>query len=102
MPQSLRDYSWLCSAPDSGDPVGGQAARDDGGGDADARHGRGPGKHRVVDAALTLYSEILDRIEEMDFAVFAQRATVTNGRRLRVASVGLARALTARIRHREA
>ena len=61
-----------------------------------------PRSRPCVAAALTLYSEILDRIEEMDFAVFAQRATVTNGRRLRVASVGLARALTARIRHREA
>ena len=38
-----------------------------------------PRSRPCIEAAFTLYSEILDRIEDMDFAVFAQRATV--GRR---------------------
>lgn len=42
-----------------------------------------------VTAALTLYSEILDRVEELDFAVFSQRATVSNRRRVQVAATGL-------------
>jgi len=42
-----------------------------------------------VTAALTLYSEILDRVEELDYAIFGQRATVGNRRRLHVAAVGL-------------
>jgi phytoene synthase len=42
-----------------------------------------------VSAALTLYSEILDRVEDMGFLVFGQRATVGNRRRLQVAAVGL-------------
>ena len=46
--------------------------------------------------ALALYSEILDRIEDLDFAVFAQRARVGQGRRLRVAAPALAQALWAR------
>jgi phytoene synthase len=45
---------------------------------------------------LTLYSEILDRIEESDFAVFSQRASVGNARRLRVAGAGLIRSWRAR------
>lgn len=55
-----------------------------------------------VSAALTLYSEILDCIEDMDFAVFTRRATVSTARRLQVASVGLVKAMRARAtRHRE-
>lgn len=50
-----------------------------------------------VAVALTLYSEILDRIEASDFAVFTQRATVGNGRRLRVAGAGLIRSWRARL-----
>jgi phytoene synthase len=50
-----------------------------------------------VTTALTLYSEILDRIEDSDFAVFGQRATVGNGRRLRVAGAGLLRSWRARL-----
>lgn len=61
-----------------------------------------PHSRPCVGAALTLYSEILDRIEEIDFAVFAQRATVSTARRLQVASAGLARAARARFRHRGA
>ena len=45
--------------------------------------------------------KILDRIEEMDFAVFAQRARVSTSRRLQVASVGLVRAWRARTRSQE-
>ena len=52
-----------------------------------------------VAAAYTLYSEILDRIESMDFAIFNQRATVGTGRRLQVAGLGLIRAWRARLRH---
>jgi phytoene synthase len=47
-------------------------------------------------AAYTLYSEILDRIEDIDFAVFHQRATVGMGRRLQVFTGGLVRAHRAR------
>jgi phytoene synthase len=52
-----------------------------------------------VTTALTLYSEILDRIEDSDFAVFGERATVGNGRRLRVAGAGLLRSWRARLSH---
>jgi phytoene synthase len=52
-----------------------------------------------VAAAFTLYSEILDRIEDIDFAIFNQRATVGTGRRLQVAAAGLVRAWRARLRH---
>ena len=57
-----------------------------------------PRSRPCVEVALTLYSEILDRIEASDFAVFTQRATVGNGRRLRVASAGLVRSWRARLR----
>lgn len=60
-----------------------------------------PRSRPCVNAAMTLYSEILDRIEAMDFAVFARRATVSTSRRLQVASIGLARALRARARRQE-
>jgi 15-cis-phytoene synthase len=56
-----------------------------------------PRSRPCVDTALTLYSEILDRIEGSDFAVFSQRATVGTGRRLRVAGVGLLRSWRARL-----
>jgi phytoene synthase len=52
-----------------------------------------------VDAAYTLYSEILDRIESIDYAIFSQRATVGTARRLQVAGRGLARAWRARLTH---
>jgi len=55
-----------------------------------------PVSRPCVETALTLYSEILDRIEDADFAVFAQRARVSKARRLRVAIPGLARAWWAR------
>ena len=51
-----------------------------------------------VAAALTLYSEILDRVEQLDFAVFGQRATVGNRRRLQVAATGLYDAWRSRVR----
>jgi 15-cis-phytoene synthase len=56
-----------------------------------------PRSRPCVTTALTLYSEILDRIEGSDFAVFSQRATVGTGRRLRVAGVGLLRSWRARL-----
>jgi phytoene synthase len=55
-----------------------------------------PSARPCVATALTLYSEILDRIEELDFAVFAHRARVGKARRLQVAAPALARALWAR------
>ena len=39
-----------------------------------------PRSRPCIRAALTLYSEILDRIEDMDFAVFTRRATVSTVR----------------------
>jgi phytoene synthase len=58
-----------------------------------------PRSRPCVAAAFTLYSEILDRIESIDFAIFDERATVGTGRRLQVAGVGLARAWRARMAH---
>ena len=55
-----------------------------------------PQSRPCVTAAFTLYSEILDRIEEIDFAVFSERASVGMGRRLQVFSGGLVRARRAR------
>lgn len=55
-----------------------------------------PVSRPCVETAAVLYSEILDRIEETEFAVFAARATVGNARRTRVAGPALARALWAR------
>jgi phytoene synthase len=66
-----------------------------------ARHGIDllkPGSRPCIAAALTLYSEILDRIEELDFEVFDQRATVGMARRLQVAGRGFVAAWAARIR----
>ena len=58
-----------------------------------------PRSRPCVAAALTLYSEILDRIEDIDYEIFSQRATVGTGRRLQVAGRGLARAWRARLTH---
>ncbi|WP_123024886.1 phytoene/squalene synthase family protein [Mycolicibacterium stellerae] len=58
-----------------------------------------PRSRPCVEAAYTLYSEILDRIENIDFAIFNQRATVGTGRRLQVAGVGLIGAWRARLTH---
>ncbi|MET0474816.1 MAG: phytoene/squalene synthase family protein [Mycobacterium sp.] len=55
-----------------------------------------PRSRPCVEAAFTLYSEILDRIEEIDFAVFGQRATVGGARRIRVGTSGLVKAWRAR------
>ncbi|AQT79603.1 phytoene synthase [Mycolicibacterium litorale] len=55
-----------------------------------------PQSRPCVTTAFTLYSEILDRIEALDFAVFTQRASVGVGRRLQVFSAGLIRARRAR------
>ena len=58
-----------------------------------------PRSRACVATALTLYSEILDRIEDCDFAVFSGRATVGNARRLAVAGGGLLRSWGARLMH---
>ena len=66
-----------------------------------ARHGIDllhPRSRPCIAAAFTLYSEILDCIEDMDFAVFSHRASVGNPRRLQVASSGLIKAWATRIR----
>lgn len=55
-----------------------------------------PQSRPCVATAFTLYSEILDRIEAIDFAVFNQRASVGVGRRARVFAAGLIRARRAR------
>ena len=55
-----------------------------------------PVSRPCVATALALYSGILDRIEDMDFAVFAHRARVGQARRLQVAGPALARAWWAR------
>ncbi|OCB28275.1 phytoene synthase [Mycobacterium malmoense] len=55
-----------------------------------------PRSQPCVAAAATLYSEILDRIEESGFAVFNHRATVGKARRLQVAGIGLLRSWRAR------
>jgi phytoene synthase len=60
-----------------------------------------PRSRPCVSAALTLYSGILNRIEDIDFAIFAQRASVSRSRRVQVAAVGLYQALRARARGRE-
>jgi len=41
----------------------------------------------------------LDCIEDIDFAIFGQRATVGASRRVRVAAAGLANAWRARLTH---
>lgn len=58
-----------------------------------------PASRPCVATALVLYSEILERIEDMDFEIFRERATVGKPRRLAVAGVGVARAWAARIRY---
>jgi 15-cis-phytoene synthase len=58
-----------------------------------------PRSRVCVATALRLYSEILDCIEESDYAVFTRRATVGTGRRLRVAGGGLLRSWRARLMH---
>jgi 15-cis-phytoene synthase len=55
-----------------------------------------PVSRPCVATAFTLYAQILSRIEDADFAVFASRATVRAARRIRVAGPALARALWAR------
>lgn len=57
-----------------------------------------PRSRPCVAAALTLYSEILERIERIDFAIFSQRATVSNTRRVQVATVGLLKAWRTRVK----
>jgi 15-cis-phytoene synthase len=66
-----------------------------------ARHGiplLAPRSRPCIAAALRLYSEILDRIEALDFAVFSQRASVGTARRVQVAGAGLVKAWAARAR----
>jgi phytoene synthase len=60
----------------------------------------GPRSRPCVTAALTLYSEILDRVEDLEYAVFSQRASVGTRRRLQVAAVGLADSWRSRLRRR--
>ncbi len=55
-----------------------------------------PRSRPCVATAAALYSEILDRIEGSDFAVFNHRATVGRARRLQVAGLGLIRSWRAR------
>ncbi|MGI9163113.1 MAG: phytoene/squalene synthase family protein [Mycobacterium sp.] len=57
-----------------------------------------PQSRPCVRTAFTLYSEILNRIEEIDFEVFSQRASVGTARRLQVFAGGLVKARRARSR----
>lgn len=57
-----------------------------------------PRSRPCVATAFTLYSEILDCIEDSDFSVFSHRATVGTTRRLQVASGALLRSWRARRR----
>lgn len=56
-----------------------------------------PRSRPCVATALTLYSEILDCIEDNDFSVFSQRASVGNTRRLQVAGGALLRSWRVRL-----
>lgn len=58
-----------------------------------------PQSRPCVQTALTLYSDILDRIEAIDFEVFSQRASVGKARRVQVFAGGLFRAKRARSAH---
>ncbi|QLL09037.1 phytoene/squalene synthase family protein [Mycobacterium vicinigordonae] len=60
-----------------------------------------PRSRPCVATALTLYSEILDRIEDSDFAVFSHRATVGTARRIQVAGSALVRSWRARRAHEQ-
>jgi phytoene synthase len=55
-----------------------------------------PVSRACVGCAFTLYQDILDEIEKVDFDVLHRRVAVPNRRRAAVALPGLARALTAR------
>jgi 15-cis-phytoene synthase len=55
-----------------------------------------PWSRPCVATALTLYSEILDRIEASDFAVFSQRVRVGTARRMQVAAGAMIQAWRAR------
>lgn len=55
-----------------------------------------PVSRPCVETAYTLYAQILDRIEDTNFAVFTGRAMVGKWRRIRVASTGLIRAVRVR------
>ncbi|MDR7169370.1 phytoene synthase [Nocardia kruczakiae] len=57
-----------------------------------------PRSRPCVTAALTLYSEILDRIESLDFDIFVHRARVGIPRRAAVGTRGLAAAVWSRSR----
>ena len=61
-----------------------------------------PPSRPCVAAALTLYSDILARIEALDFEIFGRRATVGKPRRLAVAVAGIAKAWGQRLRTRGA
>jgi len=58
-----------------------------------------PRSRPCVATAFTLYSEILDRIEDSEFSVFSQRASVGMTRRLQVAGGALLRSWRARLAH---
>ncbi|UXA14856.1 phytoene/squalene synthase family protein [Mycobacterium sp. SMC-8] len=59
-----------------------------------------PPSRPCVSAALTLYSDILSRIEAIDFEIFGRRATVGKPRRLAVAVAGIGKAWVNRMRLR--
>ena len=58
-----------------------------------------PSSRPCVTAAFTLYSDILARIEAVDFEIFGRRVTVGKPRRLAVAVAGIGRAWANRVRY---
>ena len=61
-----------------------------------------PESRPCIDTAMTLYSRILDEVEDLDHDVFATRAAVSTGGKLRVAGPALVRAWWARTPRRHA
>ncbi len=59
-----------------------------------------PSSQDCIRTALTLYGEILDRIEQADYQIFRRRISVPRRRRLQAAAAGLIRARRARGRDR--
>ncbi|MCV7151646.1 phytoene/squalene synthase family protein [Mycolicibacterium pyrenivorans] len=58
-----------------------------------------PASRPCVEAALTLYSEILARVEALDFEIFGTRATVGKPRRVAVGVAGIGKAWVNRLRY---
>jgi len=58
-----------------------------------------PSSQPCIEAARILYCGIVDAVEDIDYQVFTERATVSKGRRIAVALPALGRAIVARQRY---